>query len=89
MHVLELDVHLTRDGEVVVHHDDTVDRTSNGHGAIAELTLAELRELDFGANFVFPQGESPGQLEIPTLGEIFEHFPRFGVNIDIKAVGPA
>ena len=87
--VLELDVHLTRDGEVVVHHDDEVDRTSDGHGAIAELTFSELRRFDFGAHFDFAGGESPGPLEIPTLREIFESFPGFAVNIDIKVGGVA
>lgn len=43
---LEIDVHLTRDGEVVCFHDPTVTRTSDGTGAVAELTLAELRRLD-------------------------------------------
>ena len=47
----ELDVQLTRDGAVVVIHDDTVDRTTDGKGEVAELTLEELKRLDAGAKF--------------------------------------
>jgi glycerophosphoryl diester phosphodiesterase len=45
----ELDVQLTRDRAVVVMHDDTVDRTTDGHGAVGDFTLAELKRLDAGA----------------------------------------
>src|SRR5208282_1627382 len=47
----ELDVQMTRDGVAVVIHDDTVDRTTDGHGAVAAMTLAELKRLDAGAWF--------------------------------------
>jgi glycerophosphoryl diester phosphodiesterase len=46
--VVEFDVHRTRDGQIVVNHDSTVDRTTNGHGRIADMTLAELQMLDAG-----------------------------------------
>src|SRR5215210_2034266 len=45
---LELDVHLTRDGHVVVIHDDTVERTTGGTGSVAEMTFDELRAFDAG-----------------------------------------
>ena len=45
---IELDVHLSRDGEVIVIHDEALDRTTNGHGYIKDRTLAELRLLDAG-----------------------------------------
>jgi glycerophosphoryl diester phosphodiesterase len=48
---LELDVHLTRDGEVVVIHDATVDRVTDGSGAVAGMTLEEVRRLDAGDSF--------------------------------------
>src|SRR5919107_4851658 len=48
---LELDVHLTRDGRVVVIHDPTLDRTTNRTGAVSEMTLDELREPDAGHSF--------------------------------------
>ncbi|MDV3103417.1 glycerophosphodiester phosphodiesterase family protein [Thermococcus waiotapuensis] len=73
---IELDVWLTKDGEVVVIHDETVDRTSNGSGKVKEMTLAELRELDFG------MGEG-----IPTLEEVFEALPENAVvNVEIKDI---
>jgi glycerophosphoryl diester phosphodiesterase len=46
--VLDTDMHMTRDGVLVLMHDDTVDRTTNGSGAIRDLTLAELKKLDAG-----------------------------------------
>ena len=48
---MELDVHLTHDGHVVVFHDDTLERTTNGHGQVKDHTLAELQQLDAGYNF--------------------------------------
>lgn len=56
LEVLELDVYITADGEIVVLHDDTVDRTTNGSGRVADLTLAELRALDAAYWFVPGQG---------------------------------
>jgi glycerophosphoryl diester phosphodiesterase len=61
--VLEMDVHLTRDKHVVVCHDPTVERTTNGKGRIALMTLAELKQLDAGYNFVAKQ---PGAGTIAT-----------------------
>ena len=58
---IELDVHLTRDAHLIVMHDETVDRTTNGHGAIAQMTLQEVRALDAG------KGE-----RVPTLQEVID-----------------
>jgi glycerophosphoryl diester phosphodiesterase len=89
--VLELDVQLTRDGEVVVIHDDTVDRTTDGTGAVAALTLAELRRRDAGYRFTPDGGTSfpfRGRgLKVPTLREVLEAFPRARVNVEIKHGG--
>ena len=78
---IELDVHFTRDGHIVVIHDDTVDRTTNGSGPVLEHTLAELRALDAGAWFsVDYSGE-----RIRTLGEILERYKgRHHIHIEIK-----
>ena len=89
---LELDVHLTRDGHVVVFHDSTLDRTTAGTGAVAEKTLDELRGIDAGHNFS-PDGGStlPYRglgLRIPTLAEVLREFPGVAVNIDMKADRP-
>ncbi|HYB91584.1 MAG TPA: glycerophosphodiester phosphodiesterase [Candidatus Binataceae bacterium] len=81
----ELDAHLTRDGAIVVMHDDAVDRTTDGTGAIASLTLAELKHLDAAAKF--PTGAFRGE-RIPTLDEVFAVMAgRCGLNIELKAPG--
>jgi glycerophosphoryl diester phosphodiesterase len=89
---LELDVHVTRDGEVVVIHDASVDRTTDGSGAVAGMTLAELRDLDAGYRFSPDRGSTfpfRGRgLRIPTLAEVYEEFPAASVNIDIKEPQP-
>jgi glycerophosphoryl diester phosphodiesterase len=85
---LELDVHATRDGEIVVIHDATVNRTTDGSGAVAGMTLEELRRLDAGYRFspdggrTFPyRGRGT---RIPTLAEVYAQFPDVRVNADIK-----
>jgi glycerophosphoryl diester phosphodiesterase len=65
--IIELDVHTTRDGHVVVIHDPTVDRTTNGRGAVADLALAELRALSAGYPARF--GQSYAGERVPTLAE--------------------
>ncbi len=88
---LELDVHATSDGEVVVLHDETLDRTTDGAGLARSKTLAEIRELDAGARFVADDGTKPfaGRgVRIPTLAEVFEAFPGVPLNIEIKQNAP-
>lgn len=73
---IELDVHMARDGSIVVIHDLTVDRTSNGRGRVGAMTLPELQSLDAGSwfNAAFPKKARPeyaGQ-QIPTLHEVIE-----------------
>ena len=85
---LELDIHYTRDGEIVVFHDDTLERTTNGSGPISALTLDEIRRLDAGYHFT-PDGGATypwrGQaVRVPTLAEVFERFPDVRINIEIK-----
>ena len=77
----ELDTQLTSDGHVVVFHDGSVDRTTNGHGKLSNLPLAELRELDAGGSFPEKfRGE-----RIPTLDEVFESFgKRAIINVELK-----
>ncbi len=89
---LELDVHMTRDGHIVVIHDATVDRTTNGSGAVSEMTLTELRRFDAGHTFS-PDGGSTRPyrgrgVRVPTLVEVLEEFPGVAVNIEIKAGTP-
>jgi glycerophosphoryl diester phosphodiesterase len=89
---LELDVHLTSDGHVVVIHDATVDRTTNGTGAVAGMTLDEIRTLDAGHNFSLDGGSTRPYavmgLRIPTLAEVLMEFPGVPLNIDIKEAYP-
>lgn len=65
---IEFDVKLTADRQVVIHHDQTLDRTTDGSGSITNQTLAALRELDAGSKF---SAEFRGE-KIPTLDEVFE-----------------
>lgn len=72
--MIELDVHCCKTGEIVVMHDDTVDRTTNGYGRIADLTLEELQLLDAG------QGQ-----KVPTLAEVLDVVnARVGVVVEVK-----
>jgi glycerophosphoryl diester phosphodiesterase len=102
---LELDVHATADGHLVCCHDTTVDRTTNGRGAIASLTLAEVQALDNAFFFVPGEEAAPGlppeayplrgrapadpELRVPRLEEVLEAFPSAILNLDIKQTAPA
>ena len=77
----ELDVCLSADGVLMVIHDDTVDRTTNGHGPAAALTVAELAALD--ARAIFP--DWPERVGVPTLTEVLAACPHFAVyHLEIK-----
>ncbi|MDQ8154575.1 MAG: glycerophosphodiester phosphodiesterase [Gemmatimonadota bacterium] len=86
---LEFDVRLSRDGVAVVIHDPTVDRTTNGTGAVATQTLAELRALDAGYRFTADSGRTfpyRGRgVRIPTLDEALAAHPDTPCIIEIKA----
>ncbi len=90
---LELDIQMTRDGELIVMHDPAVDRTTEGAGLVASYSLDELRRLDAGYRFTADEGATypfRGQgLTIPTLREVYEAFPGLRINIDLKASQPA
>jgi glycerophosphoryl diester phosphodiesterase len=84
---LELDVHATRDGHIVVFHDDDLDRTTDASGPLRERTLCELQSLDAGYRFEDPDGGHPFRgrgLRIPTLAEVLEAFPGVALNIEVK-----
>ena len=76
---VELDVHLTKDGELVVAHDETIDRVADGTGRIADLSLKELKSHRF--NRTFPAYE---KATIPTLQEVFELLNPAGLAINIE-----
>lgn len=81
--MIEIDVHRTSDGELVVIHDVTVDRTTDGEGFVSRLTLAEVRELDAGSWF----GRSFSNERIPTLREVLEA-TKDKVTLLIELKGP-
>lgn len=82
---LECDVHLSKDGELIIMHDDKVDRTTDGAGFVRDYTLAELKELDAGALF----GASFSGEKIMTLDELLEEFyGEIGLLIEIKKPNP-
>jgi glycerophosphoryl diester phosphodiesterase len=93
---LELDVHLSRDGAVVVHHDRTLDRTTSLTGAVAEKTTDELARADAGFSFR-PPAAGPGRdsahaafpfrgrgIGVPTLGAVLDRYPNVPVIIELK-----
>jgi glycerophosphoryl diester phosphodiesterase len=87
---IELDVHLTADGQLAVIHDDTLDRTTDRTGRVADLTMDEIRQADAGATFARPDDAGlpyAGQgLTVPTLGEVLAWLPNeVGLVIEIKA----
>ena len=80
---IETDVRVTLDGELVLIHDSTVDRTTNGTGKVCEKTLAELRTLDAGSY----KGEEFKGVQIPTFIEFMEYvkqFPTMTLDIELK-----
>ena len=86
---IELDVHLTADGQLAVIHDETLERTTDGTGAVAGLTMDQIRAFDTGATFALSDGSFPyrgARLRVPTLPEVIEWLPaEVGLVIEIKA----
>lgn len=91
--VLELDVHATADGVMVLMHDDVVDRTTDGTGTIKDLTWAELSALDAGYWFTSDKGASyPYRgtgLTVPTMEEVLAAFPEALFNVELKQSDPS
>ncbi len=86
---IEIDVHLTADGQLAVIHDETLDRTTDRTGRVAERTMDEIREADAGAGFAAEDGSHPyaGQgLRVPTFAEVLDWLPDgVGLVVEIKA----
>jgi len=78
---IELDVQMTKDGELVVIHDETIDRVSDGTGYVKDYTLEELRRYNFGKNF-----PAYGVVRIPTLEEVYDFVKTtdMTVNLELK-----
>jgi glycerophosphoryl diester phosphodiesterase len=92
---IELDVHLTRDGQLAVIHDETLERTTDLQGSVREMTMKEIRRADAGYRFASPDGSFPFRgkgLKVPTLPEVLRWLPSgTGLVVEIKpaaAAGP-
>ena len=89
--ILELDVHATRDGIIVVMHDARLERTTNGNGALCDLALYELQQLDAGYHFTRGGGDFPYRghgVRVPTLESVLKQFPLAYCNIEVKQAAP-
>ena len=86
--MFELAVHASADGACVVIHDPTIDRTTNGTGAVAALSVAQLQSFDAGYRFTPDGGRTfpfRGQgVRIPTIDEVFAAFPTIRLTIELK-----
>lgn len=90
--VVETDIHLTKDGVLVIWHDPTLERNTDGRGRIEAHTLEELRRFDAGYTFTQDGGKTfpfRGKgVRICTLAEALEHCPEQRFNIDLKTKCP-
>lgn len=89
---IETDMRVTRDGAVVLFHDELLERTTNGYGPVAEWSLAELEELDAGYRFTRDGRDHPYRghgVRIPTLEEALALHPDLRLNVEIKPDDPA
>ena len=90
--MLELDVHATRDGELVVSHDPTLQRCTDGEGRIGDHTLDQIQQLDAGFHFSPDGGRTTPfrgrAVRIPTFREVLRAFPRTRLNVEVKAEAP-
>jgi glycerophosphoryl diester phosphodiesterase len=86
--VLEMDVRSTRDGQLIILHDDTVSRTTNATGPAQNYTLVDLKKLDAAHRWSPDNGQTfplrNKGVQIPTLSEVFEAFPQTKLNLEIK-----
>ena len=81
-HMSELDIHQSRDGELIVIHDAQVSRTTDGAGAVSELTLADIKKFDAGTWF----GPQYAGERVPTLQEVIDLVRgRMALNVEVKA----
>jgi glycerophosphoryl diester phosphodiesterase len=89
---LELDIHMTRDGEVVVSHDDHLERTCGRAGVIRDMTYAELAAADAGRMFTRDGATFPFRdkgLRVPRLAEVLAAFPRLRMIVEVKQITPS
>jgi len=88
--VLEMDVNLTKDGILVLHHNATIDATSDGEGTLAEMTYEDLKQYNFGFDFVDINGNRPYEkfkVDITKLEDLILKYPSTPMVIEIKNEG--
>ncbi len=90
--VLEMNIHMSADGEIVLMHDETVDDTTNGTGLIKEMKFVDLQKLDAAYDWTQDGGRTypfRGQgVRIPSLSSVFERYPGYPMIIEIKQTAP-
>jgi len=89
--VLEMDLRFAADGAIVVIHDDTVDRTTNGQGRVGDMVLAELQELDAGYRFIDGSRRFPFRsagITVPSFSEVLRRFSDIRLNVEMKEFEP-
>lgn len=88
--MLEMDMHVTSDGVLVLMHDETVDRTTDGSGRLEDMTLAEVKALDAGYRWTPDEGQTypyRGKgITVATVEELFQAYPDMPMNIELKLV---
>lgn len=85
--IMELDIHMSKDGYLIPIHDPTIDSVTDGEGSVNEMTLEELQSYDAGAKFQDLNGEYSYKdkgVYLPTLEEVFDAIPHMRWNIEIK-----
>ncbi|NLP51641.1 glycerophosphodiester phosphodiesterase [Bacillus sp. RO1] len=88
---IEVDLQMTKDGQLIAMHDETLDRTTNGNGQVKDHTLEEIKNLDAGSwfNEKYPEKANPAYvgLKVPTLEEVFQKFGK-NANYYIETKSP-
>lgn len=90
--ILEMDLHMTADGEIILIHDDTLERTTDGSGDVQEMTLAEIQAFDAGYYWTQDDQTYPFRglgITVPTLRQVFEAFPDSAMIMEIKQDTPS
>jgi glycerophosphoryl diester phosphodiesterase len=79
---VEFDIQMTRDGEIVIIHDEKIDRTSTEHGYVKDFSLSELKKINFNKRGI----TQPAFIEMPTLAETFEllRSTNLKINVELK-----
>ena len=90
--MIEVDLHITKDGQIVLAHDPTVDSTTDGTGYVSDYTLDEFLALDAGFHFQNTEGEYAFKgigVYKPTLREVFDRYPDMNYMLEVKHTNPA